>query len=134
MGSSLHNDNVRRDEVVDWKVLLVDDEPEFLDLMQRLLSKDSRFAVVGRAGSAEEALELVPSLEPDVVVMDVNMPGMGGLKGASRLRKLLPEIAIVVVSDTRERQYAASAKSVGAIAFIAKKKLSAESLLAAVEA
>jgi DNA-binding NarL/FixJ family response regulator len=87
--------------------------------------------VVGKASSAEEALELVPKLRPDVVVLDVNMPGMGGIKGAAKLRTQSPSLKIVIVSDLRERQYTAQANAVGADAFLPKKKLSAVSLLAA---
>lgn len=116
---------------VDITVLLVDDEPGFLRLTQKLLSGKPGLKVVGKASSAEEALELVPKLRPDVVVLDVNMPGMGGIKGTAKLRAQSPSLKIVIVSDLRERQYTAQAKAVGAHAFLPKKKLNAESLLAA---
>lgn len=114
-----------------YTVLLVDDEPGFLKLVQKLLSSQPSLRVVGKASSAEEALELVPKLRPDVVVIDVNMPGMGGIKGAAKLRAQSSSLKIVIVSDLRERQYTGQSKAVGAQAFLPKKKLNAESLLAA---
>jgi len=113
------------------KLLLVDDEPEFLKLLQRLVSKESRLAVAGKASTAEEALEVIPKLAPNAVVMDVNMPGMGGLKGAAHILRKFPEVAVVLMSDTRERLYSASAREIGATAFIPKKGLTAEVILQA---
>ncbi len=114
-----------------FTVLLVGARPGFLKLTQKLLSGQPGLKVVGKASSAEEALDLVPKLRPDVVVLDVNMPGMGGIKVAAKLHAQSPNLKIVIVSDLRDRQYTAQAKAVGAPAFLPKKKLNAESLLAA---
>jgi DNA-binding NarL/FixJ family response regulator len=114
-------------------VLLVDDEPAFLKLMNKLLSGQPGLKVVGKASSAEDAMDLVPKLQPDVVVLDVNMPGMGGIRGAAKLRIQSPGVKIVIVSDLRERQYTSQAKAAGAHAFLPKKNLNAESLLAVLD-
>lgn len=79
-------------------VLLVDDDPDLRGLLEVMLDEDHRFAVVGHAGDGAEALRLAGSERPDIVVLDLHMPGMDGLTALPRLRECLPEARIVVVS------------------------------------
>lgn len=111
-------------------VLLVDDQPSALALMRALLDDARLVTVVGEALSGAEALALLPSLLPALAVVDVEMPGMHGFEAARRMMALLPALRVVLVSATADPQYSALARSVGALAFVPKKELSAAALVA----
>jgi DNA-binding NarL/FixJ family response regulator len=119
---------------VPFAVLLVDDEPEFLSLARMLLEGDPALAVIGQATSGEEAIALVPVLHPDVVILDVQMPGMNGFEAARRLTEAAPGLRTVLTSALDQASYSALAEQAGAAAFVAKKDLSVASVLAALGA
>jgi DNA-binding NarL/FixJ family response regulator len=101
-------------------VLLVDDSSGFLEMAARFLSTDPRIVVVGHALSGHDALEQVARLNPDLVLMDLVMPGMNGLE-ATRLIKAqagAPRVVILTLHDNPE--YRAAAEAVGADGFVAK--------------
>lgn len=111
-------------------VLLVDDQPSALVLMRALLDDGRLVTVVGEALSGAEALALLPSLLPALAVVDVEMPGMHGFEAARRMMAILPTLRVVLVSATADPQHDALARSVGALAFVPKKELSAVVLVA----
>jgi DNA-binding NarL/FixJ family response regulator len=115
-------------------VLLVDDEPIFLELTQERFRRDARLVVVGQAASGTEALALAEQLRPDVVVLDVLMPGLSGYETARRLRALLPETKVVLTSADSSVYFSAEVRAVGAVAFIDKKDLDPDALLEALAA
>lgn len=80
------------------RVLLVDDDPDMRGLLEAMLEEDGRFGVIGHASNGTEAIRLAESEHPDVVVLDLQMPGMDGLTALPLLRKCLPDSRIVVVS------------------------------------
>jgi len=105
------------------RILLVDDSVEFLDVAARILSADSIVEIVGRAQSGYEALRRVNELRPDLVLMDLAMPGMNGLE-ATRLIKedpLGPKVVILTLHDNRE--YRTVAEALGADGFVSKSEL-----------
>ncbi len=110
-------------------VLLVDDQPEFLQLARLLLSAHPGLIVAGEARSGEEALTLLQRLRPEVVLLDIQLPGQNGFEVARRLRARVPGLQLVLVSVLADPQYAALAAAVGARGFLAKKELSAEAVL-----
>jgi DNA-binding NarL/FixJ family response regulator len=81
-------------------VLVVDDHATFLALLAEVVSATSRLEVAGEAQSGERAVELTQELVPDMVVMDVRMPGIGGLEAAERIKAVHPSALVVLVSTT----------------------------------
>jgi DNA-binding NarL/FixJ family response regulator len=114
------------------RLLLVDDEPGFRVLTRMLLEDRPAFRVVGEAGDGEEAIEQARRLRPDVVLLDLNMPGLNGLKALPRLRAASPSSLVIVVSVARDQQELHQAKMAGAHAFI-DKALSNDQFLAALD-
>jgi DNA-binding NarL/FixJ family response regulator len=102
------------------KILLVDDQPSVRQGLRMLLALDPDMTIVGEAGDGATALELAASLQPDVVVMDVVMPGMDGLTAAERLHTLTPGIAIVILSLHDDPDVRARATAAGAAAYVGK--------------
>ena len=80
-------------------ILLVDDIVEFRYLMRILLANVTPCQVVGEAGNGEVAIELAQSLQPDVIVLDVNMPVMGGFEALPKLREVAPDARVIIYSS-----------------------------------
>jgi len=110
------------------RTLLVDDSAEFLDAAGRFLSSDPIIEIVGSALSGKEAIEQVASLNPDLVLMDLAMPGINGLETTRRIKAdpEAPRIIILTLHDNPE--YRAASESVDADGFIAKSDFGSELL------
>lgn len=110
------------------RVVMVDDYPDFLMVMSDVLSRAPSIRVVGAAMSGEEALTLVHDLRPDLVLMDLVMPGINGLDAAHRIKEMPkpPRVVLVTLNDGPE--YRARAAAVGADGFLSKSNVSAELL------
>jgi DNA-binding NarL/FixJ family response regulator len=103
-----------------FRILLVDDSQTFLDAAVHALAADPRIEIVGSALSGQEGLELVARQQPDLVLMDVAMPGMNGME-ATRLIKAQPNAPRVVVLTSYDiSHYRTAAQAVGADSFISK--------------
>lgn len=82
----------------DVRVLIVDDHPGFLEALRQLVAASPGFTVVGEASSGEEAVRAFENLAPEFVLMDVTMPGMGGIAAARAIRRRQPTAAVVLIS------------------------------------
>lgn len=102
------------------RVLVVDDHEIFLRGLVLLLDRDERLDVVGTATNGADAVRLAEELRPDVVLLDVVMPGMDGYAAADALRERVPETAVVLVSGVDEEEASRRATEVGAAAFVTK--------------
>jgi len=101
-------------------VLLVDDFPPLRDAVRRLLSPD--FAVIGEASDVEEAMELVRELQPDVVVLDVAMPGEGGMATVRRITASGGCSAVVMLSVLDDPALVLDASHAGARGYALKSR------------
>ena len=105
------------------RVILADDSSRFLSMLERAFASDPRFLVVGRAQSGQEALAQVVHLRPELVVLDLSMPGMNGLEVTRQIKTLAeaPHIIMLTLYDTP--QYRAAAAAAGVDHFICKTEL-----------
>jgi DNA-binding NarL/FixJ family response regulator len=109
-------------------LLIADDDPGFRKLIRRLLETERDAVVVGEAGDGEEAVRLAQELHPDVILMDIAMPRVGGLEAIQRAKAERPDAKVVVVTVHDEDAYRKAAADRGADAFVLKKKISTELL------
>jgi DNA-binding NarL/FixJ family response regulator len=112
-------------------VLLVDDEPLFTEALELVLTGDERIEVIGRAADGAEAVELTEALRPDVVLMDVHMPRVGGVEATRRIARRHPGAAVVMLSSSNEPDDVARAVDAGAAAYLTKDA-ETEQLVAAI--
>jgi len=110
------------------RVLLVDDNPDFIMALGRFLSSDVLIDVIGNVSSAKEALEKTSYLNPDLVIMDLAMPEMNGLEATRKIKTLKhpPQVIILTLHENKEYRYAS--KSVAADGFVVKSELGVELL------
>jgi CheY-like chemotaxis protein len=106
------------------RIVLVDDHPLMREGLRSILSINPRFEVVGEGGDGFEALELARALSPDVMLMDINMPKMDGIKATKRLTEEFPSITVVGLSVHHSPSIIERMKEAGASAFLMKETLS----------
>jgi pilus assembly protein CpaE len=102
------------------KILIVDDIPETRDHLSKLLGFEADVEVVGTAGSGTEAIEMATALNPDVVLMDINMPGMDGISATEQLATRVPSAVVVMMSVQGEADYLRRSMLAGAREFLVK--------------
>jgi two-component system, NarL family, invasion response regulator UvrY len=113
------------------RVMLVDDHRLVRAGLRRVLDEQPDMRVVVEAASGEDALELARKEPPDVVLMDVNMPGIGGLETTRRLLQRNPAIKVIAVSMHMEEPYPSRLLGVGAVGYIGKDS-AADEVVAAI--
>jgi DNA-binding NarL/FixJ family response regulator len=112
------------------KVLLVEDHIVVRQGIKALLSDESDLEIVGEAGNGREALPLVASLQPDVVLMDISMPGLNGIEATWQIRQRHPEVKIVILSMHANEEYVFQVLRAGASGYVLKQSDSSEVLTA----
>lgn len=113
------------DSVKHIRVLLVDDQPAIRQGLRLRMAAETDITVVGEAGDGATALSLAQSLAPDVIIMDVTMPGIDGIEATQAIRAEMPDSSVIILSlhdDAKTRDRAADA---GASAFVAKHQADA---------
>lgn len=113
------------------KIFFVDDERLLLESLSVFFSTDEEFEVVGSAASAEEALEKLGHVQPDVMLVDLNMAGIGGVRLIGEVKRRMPEVRMLVLSTYYDDQSITSALSEGADGYILKSFSSGEIIEAA---
>ncbi len=108
------------------RVLVVDDHTIVRDGVRALLTLAGDIEVVGEAANGREALEMVRQLAPDVVLMDIAMPILGGLEATRRIRKEFPAVKVLALTQYDDREYVFPVLEAGASGFLSKTAASSE--------
>ncbi len=103
------------------KILLVDDQIMVRRGLRMSLALEPDLRIVGEAGNGREALDLIRVTNPDVIVMDIEMPELDGISALKTLRKTLPDCPVIMLSLHDDAQNRALALSSGANAFVSKQ-------------
>ena len=113
------------------RVLIVDDHPVTRDGLRAALSTSDEIEIVGEADSGEEAIDAVKRLEPDVVFMDVRMPGIGGIEATKAIRQAHPDTKVILFTIEESRNAVADAIRAGVSGYLLKDVSASELVQAA---
>jgi DNA-binding NarL/FixJ family response regulator len=115
-GSESLDSHVRRR----LRIVLVDEHEIFREAVRTLIGASEEFDVVGEAGRATDALHLIGSLRPDVVLTDFRVPEMSGMQFTAEIRSRFPDATILVLTALHAHEYVAAAKKAGASGYVLK--------------
>ncbi|MGJ8759551.1 MULTISPECIES: response regulator transcription factor [unclassified Polaribacter] len=104
----------------DIKIVLVDDHKLLRDGLRNIIEQRSNMHIIGEASDGREAIKICPKLLPNVVVMDVAMPGLNGIEATRQIHKNNPEIKIIGLSMHSSKQFIQSMFKAGAFAYLLK--------------
>jgi DNA-binding NarL/FixJ family response regulator len=121
---------MRMVEEVSVKVLVVDDQAPFRAAAKRVVAMSEGFDVVGEAKSGEEAVEMAAELSPDLVLMDINLPGINGIEAVRRIQAQRPETLAFLLSTYAVVDLPSDARTCGAVAYIHKEQFAPQLLRA----
>ena len=120
--------HAQRVQVPPLRVVIAEDDDQLAELITSLLAEDGRFALVGRARTGDEAVELAREHRPDIVVMDLGMPGRDGLEATRLIRSLNATQHVVIYTGSSEYADVARAEEAGATGFLHKDALTSGEL------
>lgn len=104
------------------KVLVVDDHDLVRSGITRLLTDDAHIDVVGQASSGEEAISIAKSIRPDVILMDIRMPGIGGLEATKKMLRYDPDVKVIAITaHSDDDPFASRILQAGAAGYITKE-------------
>jgi two-component system NarL family response regulator len=103
-------------------ILIVDDFAPFRTILREVLGRFAQFMVVGEAGDGRAAIELSLSLAPQVVIMDVNMPRVGGVEATICIKRILPGVHVIGLSLNDDVFTQDAMKAAGSSAFLSKAR------------
>lgn len=115
------------------KILVVDDHAIMRDGIRALLSIDDKIEIVGEAPEGKEALEKAQKLVPDLILMDLAMPGTDGLEATRRITERNPRIKVLVLTQHDKKEYVLSTIKAGAAGYVSKRALGSD-LISAIHA
>ena len=115
------------------RVLIADDHRLFAEALEAILASDERFEIVGQAGDGSEAVELARTLGPDVVLMDVSMPGLDGFEATREIRADGRGVRVLMLTGSNSRADVDRSRSAGASGYVTKDRIASELVAAIVE-
>jgi DNA-binding NarL/FixJ family response regulator len=101
-------------------VLLVDDHPLVRSGLNTLISTTDDLEIIGEAGGGEQAVSMAGDLDPDVILMDLSMPGMDGVEATRQILKAQPQVRVVVLTSFADQERVADALAAGAVGYLLK--------------
>jgi len=110
------------------RVLIVDDQEPFRSAARLVVGLVDGFEVAAEAATGEEAVVLAGELMPDLILMDINLPGIDGLEATRQVLSTLPDAKVIVMSTYEAGEYEQRALDAGAVAFISKSEFDPDSL------
>ena len=105
------------------RVLIVDDDDLFRRAVRTLLETDRRLTVVGEAADGEQAIKVAAELAPDVILMDLDMPEVGGLEAITQLARQTPSARVIVLTGSNDPRSIELAQSAGAARYLLKSHI-----------
>jgi two-component system, NarL family, nitrate/nitrite response regulator NarL len=114
-------------------VLIADDHRLFAETLEALLATDQRIEVIGHAHDGREAVDRVVKLEPNVVLMDIDMPVMDGFEATRRIREQQGAACILMLTGSNSREDVDRARQAGAAGYVTKDRIAAELVEAILE-
>lgn len=114
-------------------ILIADDHTLVRETWSFILNTDPRFSVIAESGSGEEAVELARELRPNIVIMDINLPGMNGIEATQLIRKFSPGSKVLGVSLHTQPTYARKMMQKGAMGYVTKNSSREEMFKAIIE-
>jgi len=115
------------------RIIIVDDHEVVRLGLKSLLDKYSQYEVVAEAGSANDAIREVENLEPDIVLMDIRLPGRSGIEACEQIKEKFPEIKVVMLTSYAEDEMLFSAIKAGASGYVLKQ-INSEGLVQSLDA
>lgn len=108
------------------RVLIADDEPLFVEMVEALLGSDERIEVVGTAQNGREAVELALSLDPDVTLMDISMPLLDGIEAVRQIRRSRPDACVLILTGSSAASDVDRSRQAGAAGFLTKDRIASQ--------
>jgi DNA-binding NarL/FixJ family response regulator len=108
------------------RVLIADDHRLFAQALEAILEDDDRIAIAGHARDGRQAVDLARSLEPDVVLMDIAMPGMDGFQATRVITDEQPDTSVLILTGSNSRSDVDRARKAGAAGYVTKDRIAAE--------
>jgi DNA-binding NarL/FixJ family response regulator len=114
-----------------YHIVLAEDHRGFRRLLRQELERGEDLQVIGEVEDGQELLELLEEVSPDLIILDISMPNLGGLEAAQRLKHSHPQVKILFLSMHRKQAFVQQARSLGAAGYLLKDEMD-QSLLSAI--
>jgi DNA-binding NarL/FixJ family response regulator len=115
-----------------YRIVLADDHVMFRQGIKNILEKDKDIEIIGEVSDGLNLLELLKIVTPDMVIMDISMPNLRGFEATQEIKKILPDVKVLILTMHKEKEYVYHAISAGAEGFLLKEDADTE-LFAAIE-